>query len=291
MVYCVSFLLLVGYQIGPEEPPKGLCVAQTAMVYAAPVLVVSYALSFSMELLFGIQAYSRGKEMKSSAHIPLLMFPLFVYVVVIIEALVLAIMNKDEVERDPAMFYCHLHSSTPALISAVVITVEAGLMIILEVITGILLYQRKADLGRRSNAPFPAGLFIRKIVFTMNIGFALGLYAFILANPNKSNAKWSLLLTGPPLVTALIFGPHRDISRFWFCRRPNTTESNGTVSESGHGLMHESKLNELRGETPSPLPPYEPTTRIDLQCRHVLLCAGATERKDENEDGERVGKR
>ncbi|PBL04102.1 hypothetical protein ARMGADRAFT_1158034, partial [Armillaria gallica] len=37
MVYCVSFLLLVGYQIGPEEPPLGLCVAQTAMVYAAPV--------------------------------------------------------------------------------------------------------------------------------------------------------------------------------------------------------------------------------------------------------------
>ncbi|KAK0434329.1 hypothetical protein EV421DRAFT_1909447 [Armillaria borealis] len=269
MVYCVSFLLLVGYQIGPEEPPIGLCVAQTAMVYAAPVLVVSYALSFSMELLLGIQAYSRGLDMKSSTHIPLLIFPLFVYVVVIIEGLVLALTNKNEVERDPTMFYCHLHSSTPALISAVVITIEAGLMIILEVITGILLYQRKTHLGRRdsvtaSDAPFPVGLFIRKIVYTMNIGFALGLYAFILANPNKSNARWSLLLTGPPLVTALIFGPHRDISRFWFCRRPNTTESSGSVSESGHGLMHESKLNETRGETPSPLPPYEPATRLDL---------------------------
>ncbi|KAK0470143.1 uncharacterized protein EV420DRAFT_1634565 [Desarmillaria tabescens] len=267
IVYCVSFFLLVGYQIGPEEPPFGLCVAQTVMVYAAPVLIVSYALSFSMELLLRIWAYSRGEEIKPSTHIALLMFPLFVYIVIIIEGLVLALTNKNEVERDPTMFYCHLHSSTPALISAVVITIEAGLMIILEAITGILLYQRKTQLGNSvtaSNTPFPIGLFVRKIIYTMNIGFALGLYAFILANPNKSSAKWSLLLTGPPLVTALIFGPHHDITRFWFCRRPNTTESSGSVSESGHGLIHDSKFDEMRGKIPSPLPLYEPTMRIDL---------------------------
>lgn len=54
IVYCVSFFLLVGYQMGPGEPPFGLCVAQTVMIYAAPVLVVSYALSLSMELLLRI---------------------------------------------------------------------------------------------------------------------------------------------------------------------------------------------------------------------------------------------
>ncbi|KAK0204492.1 hypothetical protein DFS33DRAFT_1382370 [Desarmillaria ectypa] len=270
IVYYVSFFLVVGYQLGPGEPPFGLCVARTAMVYAAPILIVSYALSFSMELLLRIWAYSRGEEIKPSTHIALLIYPLFVYIAIIIEGLVLALTSKNEVERDLTMFYWLTDiSNYKALISAVVITIESGLMIILEVITGILLYQRKTRLGRRnsvtvSNTPFPIGLFIRKIVYTMNIGFALGLYAFLLANPNKSSVKWSLLLTGPPLVTALIFGPHRDITRFWFCRRPNTTESSGSVSESGHGLIHDSKLTEMPGETPSPMPPYGPAMRIDL---------------------------
>ncbi|KAG7444835.1 uncharacterized protein BT62DRAFT_1007861 [Guyanagaster necrorhizus] len=243
IVYCVSFFLLVGYQMGPGEPPFGLCVAQTVMIYAAPVLVVSYALSLSME------AYSRREEMKSSTHSILIIFPLFVYVAIIIEGLVLALTNKNQVERDPTMFYCHVRSSAPA----VVITVEAGIMIIVE---GILLYQHERQLRRRNSVivfdtPFPISLFIRKIVYTMNIGFALGLYAFILANPNKSSAEWSLLLTGLPLVTALIFGPHRDIIRFWVCRRPNMTESSGSVSDSDHDLMvHNFKLDKMRGKTP-----------------------------------------
>ncbi|KAG6844180.1 hypothetical protein H0H87_009123, partial [Tephrocybe sp. NHM501043] len=37
IIYSASLILTIGHQIGPE-PPAGLCLAQAAILYAAPIL-------------------------------------------------------------------------------------------------------------------------------------------------------------------------------------------------------------------------------------------------------------
>ncbi|KAJ6531851.1 hypothetical protein B0H19DRAFT_459200 [Mycena capillaripes] len=38
MVYAASYLLILGYQLGPEGPPRGICGLQMLFIYACPPL-------------------------------------------------------------------------------------------------------------------------------------------------------------------------------------------------------------------------------------------------------------
>jgi hypothetical protein len=42
VVYSLSYGLLVGRQETPDEPPLGLCVTQTVLIYGVPVLSVLF---------------------------------------------------------------------------------------------------------------------------------------------------------------------------------------------------------------------------------------------------------
>jgi hypothetical protein len=46
LIYSLSFGLIVGRQETPDEPPLALCVIQTLLIYAVPVLSVSFIYPF-----------------------------------------------------------------------------------------------------------------------------------------------------------------------------------------------------------------------------------------------------
>lgn len=59
LLYSLSYGLLVGRQEGPDEPPLGLCITQTLLIYAVPVLSVNLV---SLESTLRIDYHILGSQ-------------------------------------------------------------------------------------------------------------------------------------------------------------------------------------------------------------------------------------
>lgn len=53
LLYSLSYGLIIGRQKGPHEPPPGLCVTQTLLIYAVPALSV-HSISLAYPLILDV---------------------------------------------------------------------------------------------------------------------------------------------------------------------------------------------------------------------------------------------
>ncbi|KAF5392114.1 hypothetical protein D9757_003206 [Collybiopsis confluens] len=140
IVYCISFLLLVGHQSTKEEPPLGLCLFQAGAIYAAPpafsgdnnpsigglewepldlcsILRRLYWRLSSALLARRTRERSVTRLLVLTPFSQLLVLTPIVHVIIFWEAIFYGLSDVSTIRRDPSGIYCHVQSKIPTLIT------------------------------------------------------------------------------------------------------------------------------------------------------------------------------
>ncbi|KAJ7430398.1 hypothetical protein B0H11DRAFT_2135940 [Mycena galericulata] len=227
IIYCVSFLLLVGHQSGPE-PPFALCVFQAGLIYAAPPGIAAAGLAFVVELYLKLSSTLSMSEINARRIIILLVISPLAHFIVFWVAVFTGLSGpvgdlQDFVQRSDGGLYCHINSKIPTTVTAITVVFFVVMMFIVEVYTIVyLVRKRSAYKGiRLASGAFPLSLFIRTASYSSIGGLAIILVYILNSSAASSSMQFvfvdfSAIL---PLTVALVFGFHMDIIRFYMCWR------------------------------------------------------------------------
>ncbi|KAJ7650199.1 hypothetical protein FB45DRAFT_11987 [Roridomyces roridus] len=235
-VYAASYLLILGYQLGPE-PSRGICALQTMLIYSTPPLTTTTGLAFIFDTHLRLTKALFANKTIHKHTLFLLIAPWALFVAVAAGGLI-AVRDFAEVQRDPNHMYCHSVINTQTQISAIICVIGLSTALILicehshflsgsnadraQVWTSIILY-RNWRLFRQISVSSASDLrlssLVRILVFTIQTSIGIGLGAFEAKGPLKSGlAIWSALLPILPVLCGIAFGTQRDIVRclmFW----------------------------------------------------------------------------
>ncbi|KAJ8509088.1 hypothetical protein ONZ45_g8716 [Pleurotus djamor] len=221
MLSCVSFLVILGQQTSHGRPQFGICLLQSMLIYAAPVVTVTAGLSFSIEMWRIVTRATSGRSTASpKVDILLIVAPYFIHLAICIEVLVMGLSDRSLVARDVETFmFCHLASPTPALITAVLVI--TSILFVIGFLTSTALHIRKHwTTFRLLQARQVAN--IRKMVIRFGIFVTLPMLALVLSvtqvTANLKGVADSLLTIAVgtlPLGAALIFGSQADLLDVW----------------------------------------------------------------------------
>ncbi|KAJ7756491.1 hypothetical protein DFH07DRAFT_820762 [Mycena maculata] len=241
IIYCISFLLLLGHQSGPE-PPFALCVFQAGLIYAAPATVAAAGFAFVIELYLRFSSTLAVTELNGRC-ITILLFlspiaHLVVFWVSIFTGLSQPIGDDPIVQRSASGLYCNINSPVPTTVTGVTVILFIALMIITEVYTIIYLVRRRSGFRgiRLPSGTFPLSLFIRTASYTMAGGLGIILVDILMNSSaeTSSNSRYVVLdlMAIIPLSLALVFGSQADILgvyMFWRKKRYQNPDQEGKV--------------------------------------------------------------
>ncbi|KAJ7494800.1 hypothetical protein B0H11DRAFT_2003422 [Mycena galericulata] len=242
IVYCISFLLLLGRQSGPE-PPFALCLFQAGLIYAAPATVSAAGFAFVIELYLRLSSTLAVTEVKGR-RITILLFVspithLIVFWVAIFTGLSVPLGQDGSpiVERNAGGLYCHVNSELPTTFTGVTVILFIALMILMEVYTVVYLVRRRSGFRgmRLPSGVFPLSLFIRTASYTLAGGLGIILVDILMNSvAASSNSPFVVLdlMAIIPLSVALVFGSQMDILgvyMFWKKKRYQNPDQNGKV--------------------------------------------------------------
>ncbi|KAJ7813651.1 hypothetical protein B0H13DRAFT_2141808 [Mycena leptocephala] len=217
MLYCFSFLLLVGQQLGPE-PPFGICLFQAALVHAVPALATIAGVCFVVDIYCTLRI-----SLKHSYWIPmkrtpvLLTLPIVSFIGMFILSLAIGLQDHSTVNREPNNMYCHINTGLPTLVSAILSGWALFVAIGVEIAAAIMLYRNSAvlSLPTLGNPSTPTEPPIARELLTL---LGLSLSAMMLFHVHESDIKWNVLVPILPPLAAILFGAQKDIIsgwRFW----------------------------------------------------------------------------
>ncbi|GLB38961.1 hypothetical protein LshimejAT787_0601230 [Lyophyllum shimeji] len=246
VLFCVSYSLL--YFAGQQgtRPEHGLCVVQSALVYAAPPLYVralspyptltrndarasSATISLVTHLLLNVLlALSRtaDKRRSSLSSAALVLVPWVIWVAVFVGVLLFGIHHSDLVQISPNGTFCILTHTTLPKLTSVWATIASTVLVSEEAVIAILLYRNRevfsAGLGRNKTMAIRVGIFTA-------LGVAAIAVALVYTVTQKRGVQFDLLIAAIPPSAAVIFGTQKDILQVWvFWRKYDHTESHAT---------------------------------------------------------------
>ncbi|KAJ6581574.1 hypothetical protein B0H19DRAFT_1115891 [Mycena capillaripes] len=221
MLYCFSFLLLVGRQIGPE-PPFGLCIFQAALIHAVPSLATIAGVCFVIDLYCTLRLSLLRTDWIPTKRTPMLLtLPIVSFFALFFLSLVIGLQDHTTVNREPNNMFCHINTGLPTLVSAILSGWSSFIAIGVEIAAAIMLYRNSAQLSAHkshSAPPIQRGMLIRISLFSLLTLLGLSLSAIMLFHVHESDVKWNILLPILPPLAAILFGTQRDIIlgwRFW----------------------------------------------------------------------------
>ncbi|KAL4260432.1 hypothetical protein AB1N83_006581 [Pleurotus pulmonarius] len=229
-----SFLLLMGRQTGPE-PPFGLCLFQSMLIYAAPSMNACVCVSFALELFFNVSAAAAQTPASRNWKLFIASLPYVTPFLVCIEVLAIGLSRHDVVKRNAIGMYCHFTISTPSIITGIIV-IFVMISVLPVVSVTIFMFIRNwgtlRNLCAEQNGGLPLRLVIRYGVFCLLpvpiVTISLVSWQFEDASPNAANV--AVAIATLPIMTALIFGTQWDIFRVWmFWRRKSPQPTSRTL--------------------------------------------------------------
>ncbi|KXN84763.1 hypothetical protein AN958_12190 [Leucoagaricus sp. SymC.cos] len=212
MIYCISYMLLFGFQRGPK-PPEGLCIFQASLIYASPPACAVGSACFMIDFYMSLNPLHR----RSTPRMPKLDFllitlPWITLVGAALQVVLFAVVGRrlDAVRRTTGFFLCNISDPEPTIVSVVLVLVALVVWFYYEVQSGIIMYQNRLEFARlnyRTSRGF-ISLYIRSAVFTIGIliGTALSIYSL---RHSKGPSGMGDLSVALPFSTSLIRGPQR----------------------------------------------------------------------------------
>ncbi|KAJ7584291.1 hypothetical protein C8J56DRAFT_1053746 [Mycena floridula] len=228
MLYSLSYLLILGHQFGPE-PPFGLCMFQTILIYTMPTMNGWTHLAFVTEVYLGIRMVLFQKKKRASHVRALVVIPYVMASASFFGAFVL-MSNSADVQRSPSHMFCHSSTSGPATLTGTLSVIPLLVALPLEAWATYLVIRHWSTFRRvmKSNleSPVTLSILIRILVFTAVPITGISLTITSIASPYASvnETLWDVLLLTP----ACAFGTRRDVLYgwvLWWRRRKNNDDS------------------------------------------------------------------
>ncbi|KAJ7654422.1 hypothetical protein DFH06DRAFT_1202375 [Mycena polygramma] len=231
LLYCVSCLLLVGRQLGPD-PPFKLCLFQAALIHAVPALATVSGVCFIVDVYCAMRiSLLQSYWIPVRRTVVLLTLPTLAFLSVFILSLAIGLQDHTTVSRELNRSFCHINTGLPTLVSSVLSGWAIFIAIGVEIAAGIMLYRNGAlnSLKQpqseklhpekpRSEPPIARGMMIRISLFSLLTVIELIVSAIMLSHFQNSYLTSNFFLPFLPILVALMFGTQRDILmgwRFW----------------------------------------------------------------------------
>ncbi|KAJ7104082.1 hypothetical protein B0H15DRAFT_6734 [Mycena belliarum] len=232
IIYALSYLLIIGHQLGPE-PPRGICVYQMVLIYACPPLTAMSGLAFIIDVHFRVTGALFTSQVDHRYTQSLLLVPWASFVAVASGALI-AVQDFADVSRNSHHMYCHSTTSVQYLTTALICVFALFVALCMITWTATILYRNWALFRRLSVKQNDLRLssLIRVAIFSMmtSIGLGLGAFSAFRGNATEGDAIWGALLPILPFLCAIAFGTQRDIVRCWMFRKPRTEGADASMS-------------------------------------------------------------
>ncbi|KAJ3732184.1 hypothetical protein DFJ43DRAFT_1182676 [Lentinula guzmanii] len=221
LLYCISFVLLVGHQTGPS-PSLDLCLFQAGLIYAAPPSVAAAGLAFVVELYLRLTTTLTQRRLDNRIITGLLFMPPVVHQIIFWIA-ILGFPKPDIVHRNQQQMFCDIGDDIPTTVTGITVIVLIAMMILLELYTIYYLWSVRSvfrDLRKRCECGpiFPFALFVRVGIFTFAGDILLNKRSAL-----SGGAGTIDLMAVIPLTIALVFGTQEDIVqiyKFWKKKGP-----------------------------------------------------------------------
>ncbi|KDR72760.1 hypothetical protein GALMADRAFT_158926 [Galerina marginata CBS 339.88] len=245
MVSGISYLLLFfSGQLGNQNPPFGLCLAQAALIYSVPILTAASTLGLVTQVYFNIRnMFSnqlRRRDMIRSMAI--LASPYIMLAAVAIGCLILGLNHPETVHRShPETPYCNMVNRVPSKISSIAVASLLLPTLFLEVL--ICRTMRKNWEALKSQKYSPSTV-IRLVAFSLCGALAVGL-SLLFAASDERDPELTTVISLMPTAAFLIFGTQGDILAVWMFWRKREQKSQDEVIDS------RSELRDMLPSAPS----------------------------------------
>jgi len=238
IVYALSYILILGYQSGPE-PGRGICVLQMMFIYSTPPLTAISGLAFIIDVHFRITKalFTNGADHKYTR----LMYGPWALFAVVVAAALIAVQDFADIQRNLSGLYCHSNAGVQYLVAAIICAIGLGTALLMIIWTAVILYRNWAlfrELSTNmSERELRLSSLIRIMLFTLMATIGLGL-SVSGATPHGGDAEvWNALLPLLPFLCGIAFGTQKDIIRcwmFWKRKTGNAGSDDGPRSSKGH---------------------------------------------------------
>lgn len=208
-VLSYTLLSFAGRQTGPQ-PELGLCMFQATLTYGAPALCAFSALSLTIQVWFDISPPTKSFWYLHRTII-LICIPYLVYIVTMIEALLMALYNREVVVRGA---YCVVKNGIPGLITAILVVLAAFIGIVFQVLIGRTIMRARRVAHRTGSAGPSLSILIRMSIASLIILSTIVLSVEFARTDDFSQIS-NAAIGAMPVVTFLIFGTNRDIFAVW----------------------------------------------------------------------------
>jgi len=215
IISCLSYCLLAfaGEQDNPTPKPT-ICVAQAALIYAAPVLTGCTTCALSIQMFLTTRCIvSLGDRHKMGliSNVCLIMIPYWLWMAMFSAVLTYGVLYPHHIVRSVNWNYCDVISATPSKIAALIDVITCIIAIIIQVfIVRILFKNRKVIAG----SVISLTMTFRVMFFTFagGLGFVVSV-VYVLSW--KPGAEFDIVLAIIPVLALMIFGSQLDLMRSW----------------------------------------------------------------------------
>ncbi|KAJ7766393.1 hypothetical protein DFH07DRAFT_352700 [Mycena maculata] len=245
MVFCVPPFLIIGHQTPLDPPPSfAACVVDSALMYASRPFAAFATLALLLHLYLNVSTRLRNGQVRPEFVLALIVIPPISYLGMLLYTLLLGIHAPDQVQPEPQGFYCHISSTTPAIVGAALVVFGTTAALLVEVLTVILLWRNWCAfraLQRRDEHAVSLSIIIRISVFGTFpvIGLILSFTTYTPNLLDRIFPVYNIILALLPVAAGLIFGSQMDLIKVWMFWRaheaPLKTEFGPTTS-AGSGV-------------------------------------------------------
>ncbi|KAH6901207.1 hypothetical protein BKA70DRAFT_1388432 [Coprinopsis sp. MPI-PUGE-AT-0042] len=226
IVFSLSYSLLAfapGQQ-GRDGAPEGVCIAQAAMVYAAPFLAPSASLALVALLLMNIvSALSTSVKKRYPMTLTIaLAGPWILWAAVLTGAIIFILRDRSVVALSDNGTYCIVTRSPLPRLAAISSAVFAVGILVSEVIIASLLYRHRAIKDVFSQS---ISMAIRIFIFTA-VAVTAAVAGLIFACTDRRGVIFDVMIAIVPSTTAVIFGTQMDLwEGYMFWRKRSGTDA------------------------------------------------------------------
>ncbi|KAF9445361.1 hypothetical protein P691DRAFT_735097 [Macrolepiota fuliginosa MF-IS2] len=221
IVWGVSFSLLFFAGQQTHVTSQSLCIAQSALVYAVPVLTGLTSVALVVYLLLNVLSalLSRTAAKPHFVMFLLVCIPWLLGGAAFMSFLLYAIKHPSDVQLNHNGTYCGIVNSYLPKITAVTSTCLAVTIVILEILIGIILYRHKSYIH---GFPQSVSLATQLALFTTVALSAAGIGLVFVATRTRG-AVFDIMMSAVLLAASVIFGSQRDILLTWMFWRPRSS--------------------------------------------------------------------
>jgi len=229
-------LLYSGAHEGPE-PPFGLCVTQSSLVYGVPPMTATAVCALVFQVWLGL--FNSKKEAVDLRWTTfrtafLLISPYIVYGAWATAAAWLGIQNPEKISRNRRFFYCSLELSTLTdgigLFTALILIIT----MVFEIWIAVIVRKNWRDI-RRAGSGGGVALDLIFRVFLFGIYIILGTVLSLLSLVAPKSPIPDIWVVTVPVIVVIIFGSQKDVFRvlfFWRKRKQDLqVQSQGTIEQ------------------------------------------------------------